>query len=82
MCINGYLCSTTSAFNQYDIFGEIESKFKLSALPNSMKRKKKKNCKEILEKKKKNSVYIILVSIRNMNNNKKKVIFHLPIYVL
>lgn len=52
MCINGYLCSTTSAFNQYDIFGEIESKFKLSALPNSMKRKKK-NCKEILEKKKK-----------------------------
>lgn len=41
MCINGYLCSTTSAFNQYDIFGEIESKFKLSALPNSMKRKKK-----------------------------------------
>lgn len=81
MCINGYLCSTTSAFNQYDIFGEIESKFKLSALPNSMK-EKKKNCKEILEKKKKNSVYIILVSIRNMNNNKKKVIFHLPIYVL
>lgn len=58
MCINGYLCSTTSAFNQYDIFGEIESKFKLSALPNSMKRKKKKNCKEILEKKKKKIQFI------------------------
>lgn len=53
MCINGYLCSTTSAFNQYDIFGEIESKFKLSALPNSMKRKKKKTVKKFWKKKKK-----------------------------
>lgn len=58
MCINGYLCSTTSAFNQYDIFGEIESKFKLSALPNSMKRKKKKKTVKKFWKKKKKIQFI------------------------